>query len=364
MVESIVPANIRSLTPYPPGKPLSELERELGITEAIKLASNENALGPSPMATKAIAAALFELHRYPDGGAFYLRRRLAEHIGVEVDQLLVGNGSNELIELLIRTFCTADAGVLTSATSFVVYKLVSQASGVPFTEVPMSDLTFDLDAMAAQVTKQTRLIFLCNPNNPTGTMFGQNTLDRFIQRIGPDPIVVLDEAYIEYVDEAERVDALALLVERPRTVVLRTFSKAYGLAGCRTGYGITTPEIADYVNRVRQPFNVNSLGQVGALAALDDVEHLGRVLRMTATGKARFMERLTALGCTPRFSYTNFVLFDCHRESWPLYEALLRQGVIVRPMRAYGLPNYLRVNVGLPEEDERFLTSLAGVLND
>ena len=362
MVHDFVPEHIRTLTPYPPGKPLSELERELGVSKAIKLASNENALGPSPKALSAIRDTLAELHRYPDGGAFYLRRRLAAEYDVPQNTLLVGNGSNELIELLIRTYCDRDHGVVTSQTTFVVYKLISQASGAPFDAVPMTDLTFDLDAIADRVTERTRLVFLCNPNNPTGTMFGQEALDRFLARIGDEPIVVLDEAYIEYVPTQDRVDALALLKNRPNTVVLRTFSKAYGLAGLRVGYGLTSADLADYVNRVRQPFNVNHLAQVAATAALDDTAHIDQVVTMTAAGKERLYETLPRLGCTPTRSFTNFVLFDTHQDAWPLYEALLHMGVIVRPMSAYGLPNHLRVNIGLPDEDQRFLDSFAQVL--
>jgi len=364
MVESIVPENIRTLTAYPPGKPLSELERELGVSNAIKLASNENALGPSPKATLAIADALSELHRYPDGGAFYLRRRLSKHVNAQPHELLLGNGSNEIIELLIRTFCNKDAGVLTSEATFVVYRLISQAAGIPFEAVPMKDLHFDLDAIAERVTSSTRLIFLCNPNNPTGTKFNQETLDRFLAKIGDDPIVVLDEAYIEYVPQAERVKAMELIAKRPRTVVLRTFSKAYGLAGARIGYGITSEAIADYVNRVRQPFNVNHLAQVGALAALDDTDHLQQVIELTESGKQKIYAGLESMGMRYTPSWTNFVLFDTFRDGKSLYQAMLKQGVIVRPMNAYGLPSHLRVNMGLNEENDRFLAALKQALSN
>ena len=281
MIESIVPPNIRTLVPYPPGKPLSELERELGIEGAIKLASNENALGPSPRAVEAIRAALPELHRYPDAGGFYLRRRLAEGLEIPADRIILGNGSNEIIELLIRTVCDAGHGVLTSDCTFVVYRLVAQAAGVPFQSAPMRDHTFDLDAIAERVGPSTRLIFLCNPNNPTGTRFDRPTLDRFLARVGDEPVVVLDEAYVEFVPEREGIDALDIVRTRERTMVLRTFSKAYGLAGARVGYGIGAAELVDYLNRVRQPFNVNALAQIGALAALDDTDHLARVLAAT-----------------------------------------------------------------------------------
>ena len=361
-IESIVPKHICELTPYPPGKPLSELERELGVTSAIKLASNENAFGPSPKAQEAMQASLSELHRYPDGGAFYLKARLSKSLGVDPSQLMLGNGSNELIELLIRTFGTPEHGVLTSETTFVVYRLISTAAGVPFRAVPMKDLTFDLDAIADAVDETTRLIFLCNPNNPTGTRFSREALNNFVDKIGPEPIIVVDQAYVEFVSEEDRVDAFSILARRPRTVILRTFSKAYGLAGVRVGYGISHPEIVDYVNRVRQPFNVNLLGQVGAMAALDDDEYLQRIIDVTNSGLRMIARELTSMGLTPVPTYTNFVLFDCHRVAKPIYEALLREGVIVRPMHAYGLPNHLRVNVGTDAENDRFLNTLRRVL--
>jgi len=357
-MKSLVPEHIQKLTPYPPGKPLSELERELGVTRAIKLASNENALGPSPRATAAMAGAMCDINRYPDGGAFYLKRRLAEHLGVDHGQLLVGNGSNEIIELLIRTFGSGGAEIVTSECTFVIYRLVSSAAGARFVEVPMANHRFDLDAIAERVSADTRMVFLCNPNNPTGTIFSQAELDRFLARVGPDPIVVLDEAYIEYVSPDARIDALAVLRDRPRTVVLRTFSKAYGLAGVRVGYGVATEDLVNYVNRVRQPFNVNHLAQVAATAALGDAEHLARVVAMAEEGKRHIAVEVEAMGCTPVPSATNFVLFDTHREAAPIYQTLLRRGVIIRPMTAYGLPTHLRVDAGLPEDRQRFLDEL------
>jgi histidinol-phosphate aminotransferase len=364
MWDPIVPDHIKALTPYPPGKPVSELERELGISHAIKLASNENAIGPSPKAVSAIQDALKDIHRYPDGGAFYLRRRLADHLGVAPDELILGNGSNELIELLVRTFGARGASILTSATTFVVYRLIAQAAGLDLVVAPMDPvaLTFDLDAIAERVTKNTRFIFLCNPNNPTGTMFRPEALAAFLERIGDEPIVVLDEAYIEYVEPQWRPDSLGIVKSRPRTVVLRTFSKAYGLAGVRIGYGITSSEMSRYIECVRQPFNTNHLAQVGAMAALDDDDHLAHVLRVTETGKSRIMEGLAEMSLTAVPSHTNFILFDVGRAALPVYQGMLELGVIVRPMHAYGLPNYLRVNTGTHEENERFLSAVRQVL--
>jgi len=364
MAKSLVPEHIESLTPYPPGKPLSELKRELGLTDAIKMASNENAWGPSKQAIAAMTQALNEVQLYPDGGAFYLRRALAEHLDVQPEQLMFGNGSNELIDILVRTFGSSEHGIVTSQSTFVVYRLIAQATGVPFTQVsmPSDTLTFDLNAIAARVTDSTRFVFLCNPNNPTGTLFSADELNGFLERIGPEPIVVLDEAYIEYVAPEKRVDALAIVSRRPRTVVLRTFSKAYGLAGVRIGYGVTSPDLVSYIERVRQPFNTNHVAQVGAMAALKDVNHLSTVVEANRAGIQVLTDGLTSLGLKPVPSDTNFVLFDLGRDGRPVYEALLHLGVIVRPMHAYNLPNHLRVSVGLPSENERFLHSLSQVL--
>ncbi len=359
---ALVTESIQKLTPYPPGKPLSELARELGVDEAIKLASNENPFGPSPKAIAALSSAVSDLHRYPDGASWSLRMRVARHLGVDPATLVFGTGSNEILELLIRTFTGPGRGVVTSATTFVVYQLVSQAHGAPFTAVPMRGLSYDLEAIADAVTPNTRLIFLCNPNNPTGSLFSAADLDAFLARIGPEPVVALDEAYWEFVEPSLRIDSLAVLQRRPRTVLLRTFSKAYGLAGLRVGYGVMDPELANYLDRVRQPFNVNTLAQVGAEAALDDVEYLERVVRDTHAGLAVIADGLRALGLTPAPTQANFVLFDCHREARPIYEALLARGVIIRPMGAYGLTRHLRVNAGTPAENARFLSTLAEAL--
>ena len=359
---SLVPDHIRQLVPYPPGKPLSELERELGITNAVKLASNENALGPSPLALQAIRDALPELHRYPDGGAHYLRQRLADHLGVDPLCLVVGNGSNEIIDLLIRTFGGPGRGIVSSECTFVVYQLIAQATGTPFSAAPMRGFDLDLDAMAERVGPSTSLVFLCSPNNPTGTVISPEALDRFLRRVGDDVIVAIDEAYIEYVPSALRPDALGIVARRPRTVVLRTFSKAYGLAGVRAGYGVTSLELADYMNRVRQPFNMSHLAQVAATAALDDSQHLERVLSVTSAGMREVAEGLQALRLPLVPSYANFILFDVKRPAKPVYDTLLRRGVIVRPVGNYGLPNHLRVNMGLPEENARFLSALSEVL--
>ncbi|OGR06005.1 MAG: histidinol-phosphate transaminase [Deltaproteobacteria bacterium RIFOXYD12_FULL_50_9] len=358
-----VPAHIASLIPYPPGKPLEELEREYGITGSIKLASNENALGPSPKAVAAIAANLAKLHRYPDGSCFYLANRLASHLGVDPAALVFGNGSNEIIGLLIDAFLTPGEEVITSHPTFLVYQKVVQARGGVNRVVALRDMRHDLEAILAEVTAKTRLIFLDNPNNPTGTVFGKEEFAAFLGRVPEGVIVVLDEAYVDFVAPAIRLDALDYINGKTLVVALRTFSKAYGLAGLRVGYGLMRPEMADYLHRVRQPFNVNQLAQIGALAALDDEEHYSNTLDMTRNGMAWLRAEIEGLGCRTYPSEANFFLVDVGRGR-EVFEAMLARGVIVRPMSAYGYPAYIRITVGLPAENQRLVTTLAATLQE
>jgi histidinol-phosphate aminotransferase len=361
-VRSLVPEWIRTLTPYPPGMPVEELERELGIRGSIKLASNENPLGPSPKAVAAIAAALSELHRYPDGSAFYLKRRLAERLGVPVEEILVGNGSNEIIELVVRTFVRPGDEAVMADQAFVIYRMVVQAAGGIPRIVPLRDFTHDLRAIAEAITPRTRVVFLANPNNPTGTIFRRAAWEAFLGAIPRHLVVVADDAYAEYVDDPEYPDTLRSQGERPLAVVtLRTFSKLYGLAGLRIGYAAAPASVIDAIGRIRQPFNVNALALVGALAALDDEEHVGRTLAVNRAGMACLTEAFRHLGLDYVPSAANFVLVRVGRAR-RVYEALLRRGVIVRPMEVYGFPEHVRVTVGLPEENRRFVEALTAVL--
>jgi len=339
---------IASLTPYSPGKPLAELERELGISQAIKLASNENPWGPSPMALQVLKGASASLHRYPDGGAHYLRQALAERLKVPADQVLVGNGSDEIISLLVRAFLSPGDEAVMADLTFVMYKLsVLGGHGVPV-EVPLKNWIHDVDAMVDAVTDRTRLFFLCNPNNPTGT-----------SRLPDHVVVVFDEAYYEYVRHPEFPDSLQYVLEGRPVVVLRTFSKIYGLAGLRVGYGCTTKEIAGYVNRVRPPFNVNSLAQEAARAALSDDEHVAKSRGMNEAEMTFLEERLTTMGLEPVPSQANFLYFNVGIDGKRVYEAMLREGVIVRHIRG----PMIRVTIGQPAENRRFLESLARVLS-
>ncbi len=353
-----VPENIKTLVPYPPGKPLEELEREYGVTGSIKMASNENSLGPSPKAMAAISKALTNLHRYPDGSCYYLANRLAEELNISTEQIVFGNGSDEIIALLGAAFLQPGDEVITSYPSFLVYPKVVQALNGINRVVPLKDMHHDLDTIAATICARTRLIFLDNPNNPTGSIFSKSTFASFLAKVPDHVVVVLDEAYVDFVDPKKRLDAREYLSSNTPVVALRTFSKAYGIAGLRVGYGIMPAEIADYIHRVRAPFNVNQLAQVGAIAALDDTEHYNKTLEMTTKGITWITEQLTKLGLRCYPTQTNFFLVDLQKECKPFYEKMLRKGVIIRPMSSYGYPNFIRITVGLPEENKRLVQAV------
>jgi len=355
-----VPAEIESLVPYPPGKPIEELERELGITGSIKLASNENPLGPSPEALEAVSAALSSLNRYPDGSCFYLRQRLSEALGVDAASLVFGNGSNEIIELLVRAFLDRGEAVM-GDPSFAVYPLAVKAAGGVAVKVPLTGFRHDLAAMARAVTGATRLVFIANPNNPTGTIVGARELNAFMDDLPEDVVVCVDEAYYEFARSDDYPRTLDF-IERGRNVIaLRTFSKAYGLAGLRVGYGIARPALVDYLDRVRQPFNVNSLAQAAAVAAVGDTAHLEAAVRNNARGLEYLYAGVASLGLEYVPTETNFLMIRVG-DGRGVYEGLLKKGVITRPMAGYGMDEYIRVTVGLPEENERFMAALTEVL--
>jgi histidinol-phosphate aminotransferase len=353
-----VSENIRGISPYVPGKPIEELERELGISGSIKLASNENPLGPSPKAVAAIKKAVEGLNRYPDGSGFYLSQALAGKYGVNLNQILLGNGSNELIELVVRTFVQPGDEIISADPSFVVYKMITQAGGGTNVIVPCRDMRHDLDAMAARITEKTRIVFIANPNNPTGTMNTRAEMDRFMDQVPDHVIVALDEAYSEYVTHADYPDSLDHLKAGRNVLALRTFSKIYGLAGLRIGYGITTPEIAELMNKVRQPFNTNSLAQIGALAALADRKHVEKSIAINNEGKQFLYQAFQRLGISYIPTEANFIMFETRRDGSELYSALLKQGVIIRPMGG----NRLRVTIGLPDENRRFVSELEKIV--
>lgn len=354
---------VRNLRPYVPGKPIAELEREYGVRDVIKLASNENPLGPSPRALKAVQQSLSQLARYPDGAGFDLRVALAQRHGVTPDQVTLGNGSNDLLELITRAFVTPQHEVVFSAHAFAVYPIVTQAVGAAARVTAVHNWGHDLNAMQALINERSRVVFIANPNNPTGTWLAGPALEVFLQTVPSSVLVVVDEAYFEYARDAaaDYPDASLWLARFPNLIVTRTFSKAYGLAGLRAGYALSQPEVAGMLDRVRQPFNVNSLAQAAALAALEDREHLARSLACNRDGMLQLTSAFTALGLAYIPSAGNFVCVDVACDAAAVYEALLYEGVIVRPVANYGMPRHLRVTVGLPEENARFIAALKKV---
>jgi len=365
-LRAFVPEWIRTLQAYPPGKPIEELERELGITGAIKVASNENPLGPSPKALAAIPAALPHLHRYPDAGGTVLRRALAARLGCAVDQIALGNGSNDLLYQLVLAACEPTDEVLSHAYGFLSYRLASQVAGRRFVCAPASAaLGCDVDALIAAITPHTKLVVVGTPNNPTGTVIPRAAMARLIDALPARALLVIDEAYGEYAamwPEVDHADGMAAQRRDPRVVVLRTFSKIYGLAGLRVGFAVADPSVTDALGRVCRTFHVGALALVGAHAALDDTEHVARSARHARSVIERYTAEIRGPGARVYPSLANFVLIDCGRPSAPLYDQLLRRGVIVRPMAVWGLPNHLRVSVAADDHLGRVIATLNDVL--
>ena len=355
---------VQKLSPYVPGKPVETLARELGLDPAgiVKLASNENPLGPSPRALEAIRAALGEITRYPDGSGFALKAKLAERFGLRSEQITLGNGSNDILDLVARAWLAPGRNAVFSQYAFAVYPISTQAVGAEGRVVPARDYGHDLEAMLAAIDDNTRVVFIANPNNPTGTWFGPAALEAFLDRVPADVRVVLDEAYIEFTEPGELPNGLDYVARYPNLLVSRTLCKAYGLAGLRVGYAVSSVQIADVLNRVRQPFNVNSLALVAACAALDDSEYLEAGRRLNRAGMAQLEAGLAALGLRWIPSRGNFLAVDFARDAAPINQALLERGVIVRPVAGYGLPNFLRISIGTEAENARLLEALAQVL--
>ena len=358
--QSINP-RIAGLSPYKPGKPVDEVARELGINDIVKLASNENPRGPGAKVQEAIAAAATELSRYPDGGGFALKARLSEKIGVDAAQLTLGNGSNDVLDLIARVVLEPGAQAIIAEHSFVVYRLAVTCCGGDLVTVPAKNYGADLTGMLAAVTDATRLIFIANPNNPTGTRTPGSELLPFLQAVPEHVWVVLDEAYLEYVEDEDHINGATLLARFPNLIVTRTFSKVYGLAAVRFGYGVSSPAFADLLNRARQPFNVNSLALAASLAALEDDDYVNESVALNRAGMAQVTEGLTRLGYDFIPSAGNFVAFDSAEPGNDLFQRMLQEGVIVRAIAEYGLPNHVRVSIGLESENARFLSVLAKV---
>ncbi len=362
-VRELAPQNVRAIAPYVPGKPIAETARELGMAEAdiLKMASNESPIGPSPMALAAIRGALDELHYYPDGSGYDLKNKLSARLGLEPANFVLGNGSNDVLELAARTFLTRDDSAVHSQHAFIVYPLAIQAIGAKAIVVPARDYGNDLDALSRAVRPDTKMVFLANPNNPTGTFAPWDEIHAFLRRIPPRVLVVIDEAYGEYLPDTLASPSARWLADHPNLIVARTLSKAYGLAGLRVGFAFAHREAAELMNRVRQPFNVNHLAMVAACAALDDREFIARAREVNARGLAQLEQGFRKLGLEFIPSRGNFITVRVG-DAARVYERLLRDGVIVRPIAGYGMPQHLRVTVGLPEHNERFLAALARAL--
>lgn len=360
----LTPSHVRAIAPYPPGKPISELAREMGIaeTEIVKLASNENPLGTSPRALDAMEAALADVARYPDGAGYELKAALADRYGVAREQIVLGNGSNDVLELAARAFLSPGTSAVYAQHAFAVYSLVTQAVGARGIEVPARDFGHDLTAMLASVAEHTRVVFIANPNNPTGTLLAPSELEGFLAEVPKTVLVVLDEAYYEYMAPQDRPDSLDWLGRFPNLLLCRTFSKAYGLAGLRVGYGLGHPEVVDLLNRVRQPFNVSSIAQAAAAAALRDEPFLARSQAANRAGMAQLVVGLQALKVAFIPSAGNFISFQVS-DGADMYRRLLKRGVIVRPVANYGMPGYLRVSIGLASENDKFLRALEAELH-
>ncbi|HAS04090.1 histidinol-phosphate transaminase [Pasteurella multocida] len=359
---NIVNEGVKQLHPYQAGKPIEELERELGIANIIKLASNENPFGLSDSAKQAILAELDNLTRYPDSNGFYFKQTVAKKFGLSPEQITLGNGSNDLLELVAHTFANEQDEILFSQYAFIVYPLVTQAINAKKVEIPAKNYGADLDGFLQAISDKTKLIYLANPNNPTGTFLSAGEISQFLNQVPAHVIVVLDEAYTEFTLPEERVDSFTLLKKHPNLVICRTLSKAYGLAGLRIGYAVSSAEIADLFNRVRQPFNCNSLALAAATAVINDDAFIAKVAENNRQGLKLLEDFFTAKGLNYIPSKGNFVMLDVNQPALPIYQALLQKGVIVRPIAGYGLPNHLRISIGLPEENQRFLLALSEVL--
>jgi histidinol-phosphate aminotransferase len=360
MVE-LVRKNILNITPYVAGKPIEETKRQMGLKAIIKLASNENPLGPSPKAIKAMRKSLSGVNRYPDSQGFALKKKLSQFLKVEPENLVLGNGSDELIDIIIKTFAEEDENIITADVTFLEYEIIAKGNCRKVLTVPLRYFKYDLEAMKRKIDRKTKLIFIANPNNPTGTYVTKYELQDFIQDLPENVIVVLDEAYDAFIDVDDFPYSLNYLNNK-NVIILKTFSKAYGLAGLRMGYAIAQPEFTAYMEKVRQPFNVNLLAQAAAVAALDDKEFLRKTRKVVLAGKNYLYDKLNRLGLAYVPSVANFILIDAGRDGVGLFREMLKYGVIVRDMKQYGLKNFIRVTVGTKKENERFIKVLKKVL--
>ena len=365
---------ILELAPYQPGKPIEEVARELGLRDIVKMASNENPLGPSPRALEAIRQALPSIHLYPDGAGFHLKQKLAKRFDLGMDCFTLGNGSSDILSFALWAFVKPGDEVLSAKTTFLMYPILAKIAHGTLVEVPLKNWCFDLEAMAKRINRKTRIVFLCNPNNPTGTIFHQRQWDAFLKKVPDHTVVVVDEAYMEFVDECEARPDFPNSIKDVRggknVVVLRTFSKIVGLAGLRIGYGVSTPQIADWLNRVRPPFNTNTLAQVAAAAAMDDEGHIERTKKLVLEGREYLATQIDKCGLVRIPSSANYIMIKvktggrsgCGTDGDEVYRRLLRKGIIVRSMKSFGMADWIRVTIGTMEQNKRFIRELKKIL--
>lgn len=353
--------NILNIKPYVAGRPIEEIKRQLGLRDIIKLASNENPLGPSPKAVEAIRKSLRKINRYPDSQCYYLKKKLSRLLNLKPANIILGNGSDELIDIIIKTFVEEDENIITADTTFLEYGIISAVNGRRIITVPLRYFKYDLDAIRKKIDKKTRLIFISNPNNPTGTYVTKPEFEDFIGSLPPDIVVVLDEAYDAFIDVDDFPNGQGY-IKNKNVVVLKTFSKAYGLAGLRAGYAIGDAGLISYMEKARQPFNVNMLAQAAASAALDDKKFLRKTRKLILEGKNYLYDRLAQSGIAYVPSVANFILFDSGKDGLAVFNRMLRHGVIVRDMEQYGLKNFIRVTIGTKKENARFIKVLKKVL--
>jgi histidinol-phosphate aminotransferase len=361
VIDSIFRPNIDSIRPYEPGKPIEEVQRELGLRSVIKMASNENPLGPPKSVVKAIQKAASQVYLYPDGGQYRLKEALSQYLGVTKEEIILGNGSNEIIELILRGFVSEGERVITSEMSFLVYGLISQAIGAEFVEVPMNNFTYDLQAIANEVTENTRVIFIANPNNPTGTYVNRDAVLAFLDSIPQEVLVCFDEAYIDFVETKDFPSTLDYL-QRGNVVVLRTFSKSFGMAGLRLGYGVADEKVVTYLNKVRQPFNVNSIAQTAGVAALADKHYIDKSRQLVHDGREFLYGEFKRMNLEFCPSQANFVMVNIKKDAAKIFECLLKKGIIIRSMKSYGLPQWIRVTPARPRENKKFIRELKKLL--
>lgn len=354
--------SIRNLTPYQPGKPIEELQRELGIQDIIKLASNENPLGPSPKALSAAQEALNKIHLYPDGSAFELKQALAKYLSVNPNQLTIGNGSENILEIIIKAYLNSNNSAIATQYAFATIPILIKASGAKLISIPTVEWRHDIDATIKACTPETRIIFVVNPNNPTGTYTNKDDFEKLLNSVPQDVLIVSDEAYAEYIDQDDYPETLKLLAKHPNLIISRTFSKVFGLAGLRIGYGISSLEIADILNRARLPFNSNLVGTAAACASLQDHEYIKQTIALNCQGKQQLENGFKQLNISYIPSLANFISFDVKQDANIVYQKLLQKGVIVRPLVAYGMPSYLRVTIGTSQQNERFLMTLKTII--